>query len=175
MIHFVPDFLLPARFEGRQRRYLNECISLAVLFILCFAVNFFRNSPESGLLPGFANELRSYLHLDQICPLCGATRSFLFMCGGDIVTAAHYSFFGVFFFFGALIHLALKTAHLLKKCDKFVVKALHIIDRNSITLWGVFILWIIQLILHFTGIFSWYPLIGHKLFNFQFQVMSQML
>ena len=165
MIHFVPDFLLPARFEGRQRKYLNECISLAVLFILCLVVNFFRNSPESGLLPEFANKIRSFLHLDQICPLCGATRSFLFMCRGDIVTAAHYSFFGVFFFFGALIHLGIKSAFLLRCRNSVLLKLLNAIDRNCIILWGVFILWSIQLILHFTGIFSWYPLIGQKLFN----------
>lgn len=167
MIHFVPDFLLPAKFEGNERRYLKECISLAVLFILCILVNFFHNSPESGLLPEFISQWRFRVHGPEMCPLCGATRSFLFMCRGDIVAAAHYSFFGVFFFFGALIHLGIKSAYLLRWRKPLIFNILNAIDRHVIILWSVFILWVLQLLLHFSGIFAWYTIAGQRLFNFQ--------
>ena len=166
MIHFVPDFLLPAGVQGRDRTYLKECISLAVLFIFCFLLNYFRGEPEAGVYPDFINTFRRKIHIIEMCPLCGSTRSFLFMCRGNILMAAHYSFFGIFFFCGSWGHLICKTLFLLRFRNRFLLQLLSVLDRYVIVLWTVFILWILQISLHFSGIFSWYTVREQTLFNF---------
>lgn len=160
MLFYIPDALVPARFKGAERRFWNECASLAVL---CTAGVIYANitdHPEMGLLNFPAMEkIRLYLHGIPMCPLCGGTRSFLYMCRGEISTALHYSFFGVYFFIAAVFHCLLKFL-LLHSPRKSLLKIACYADRTSIFLIMLFSLWGLQLLLHYSGIFSWFALAG---------------
>ena len=79
------------------------------------------------------------------------------MCRGEIVTAAHYNFFAILFFFTLFIHIFLKIWVLCRgELPKFPAKVLKLIDSSSLQIILLFILWGVQLLLHFTGIFLWY-------------------
>lgn len=170
MLHFIPDRFVPAPYQGRRRIYWNECASLALLYAFAFAWAWLAvDSPAEGitgthLLPEWMTQSFTYLrrltHNPPMCPLCGGTRSVLAICRGDIITAAHYSLFGIYFFLGGLLHLALKL-YLLKtgrqpgsKMHKFLRAA----DSGWLFMGTMLILWLLQMTLHFTGIFRWHTL-----------------
>ena len=158
MIYFIPDRLIPARFSGVDRRYFNECISIALLLCLGMIWTLAGWDAADGVLPGSWKKIRELLHGGVLmCPLCGGTRSFLFMCRGEIVKAAHYNFFAIVFFFSIFFHFFLKTWVLCAgKLPAVLSAVLKFIDCDLLHIITIFVLWGIQLLLHFTGIFLWY-------------------
>ena len=161
MIHFIPDRLLTARFTGNSRRYFNECVSLAVLLCTGTIWSWFGGVPANGLLPASWEKIRLIIHGGvPMCPLCGGTRSFLLMCRGEIVMAAHYNLFGVVFFCAIFLHLFLKIWALRSgKLPALPAGILAIADNGTLMLATIFTLWGVQAILHFTGIFLWYTVL----------------
>ena len=158
MIHFIPDRVIPDRVSGIKRRYLNECISLFLVLAFGVIYSFVGGNAADGLWPKSFEKLRFLLHGGVfMCPLCGGTRSFLFMCRGEIITAAHYNFFAIVFFFSLPLHVFLKMWFLCTgKLPGFAAEILKFIDRNSLLLIIIFALWPLQLLLHYTGVFIWY-------------------
>jgi hypothetical protein len=160
LFFFLPDRLVPKRYKGVKRRYWNECASLALLFILGASLAIFVKNFENGLIPWETWEkIRFYLHNKyQMCPLCGATRSFVFMCRGALVSALHYSLFGTFFFFAGIFNLVAKFILLKFQPSSKFISFINFIDNKFSLTFLIFLCWILQLALHYTGMFAWYTI-----------------
>lgn len=92
------------------------------------------------------------------CPFCGATRSVLYMCRGNFIEAAHYSFFGIFFFIAGFFDFTVKLIYLYIYPVSWIEKKLFFFERLTFIAPLLFSLWGLQILLHFSGIFSWHLL-----------------
>lgn len=158
MLHFIPDRLIPGSICGKKRLYLNESASLFLLFSFCLLYSWGVEDIHRGIMPEWWTEnVIKYLK-GFPCPFCGATRSMLYLCRGAFSEAAHYSFFGCFFFFSGLVDMLGKLIFVFVHPASCLEKYLFIWGRFTIFTTVVFGLWGIQLLLHYTGIFTWYAL-----------------
>lgn len=159
MMHFIPDCLVPDSFSGKRRQYLKECVSLFLLFAFCAVYSYSTDDVSSGLMPDWWTKNIVPLIKPYPCPFCGGTRSFLYMFRGELAEAAHYSLFGVFFFFCGGIDMLCKFIYLFTFPSVRLEKFFSFCDGNNSFLTVVlFIFWGIQLLLHYAGVFLWYPL-----------------
>ena len=155
MIRLLPECCVPSRYQREERRYWNEAVSMLILLAAGVVYSVCAGDISFGIMPGWWEKLRLMLHGVPMCPLCGATRSFFYMCRGEWLTALHFSFFGVFFFFCAIIHGVFKALYLYCR-PALLARIFPVMDGNAIILIPLFVLWAVQLLLHYTGIFLWY-------------------
>lgn|GEM_PF-1890811 len=157
MFFFLPDCLIPRCYQGVKRRYWNECISLTLIFIFGVSCSLFMENPGDGLISGeFWNKFRILVHGPLMCPFCGASRSFVFMCRGDFLQALHYSIFGTYFFVACIFHGIAKFILLKYEPPQKFVRFIDFLDRKFPVTVLLFVIWGIQLALHYSGIFLWY-------------------
>ena len=154
MLHFSPDRFVPGRYTGNRRLYFKECASLFLLYFFAFVYAYTAKDLDSGIMPGWWNELLTYIRHFP-CPFCGATRSVLYMCRGNLIEAAHFNLFGILFFAAGLFDMTVKLIYLYICPAPWIEKKLFFVGRLTFFLSLVFSLWGIQLLLHYTGIFSW--------------------
>lgn len=156
MIFFVPQRFIPRKYTGEQRRYWNESVSCFILLSAGMIYSKFSGDIHGGLIScEWWSVLRPYLHGPPMCPLCGTLRSFIFMCRGDVLTALHYSFFGFFLFLSCILHGGLKFMLLHPNAPQALLTLARKLDRKNLFLIVLFGQWIVQLMLHYTGVFSW--------------------
>lgn len=158
MLHFIPNKIVPAEYQGVYRKYWNECVSIILLFISGSIFGLFREQIAETSVAERWVQVSFYLHGQMVCPLCGGTRSFVSLCGGDILSALHYSFFGTFIFFVLIFHFVVKFISLKKRENNKFLSVAKGIDRYETFLLPMFVFWGVQLLLHYTGIFKWYVL-----------------
>ncbi|HHT37776.1 MAG: DUF2752 domain-containing protein [Candidatus Wallacebacter cryptica] len=157
MLDLCPRFIIK-RFNAANKRYF--AYSFTLMGVAC-AAYFYIISPwaDHGWLAGFftwLGQIRTIAHFGYRCPLCGGTRSFLYMFSGNINTALHHSFFGTFLFIYLYSSLPLRWAvafgyegsvgTMLMRFDSWVEKNI---------LWLIFIGALSQLFLDYTGLFYW--------------------
>jgi hypothetical protein len=137
---------------------------MILLLAAAFICSYVKDDPANGLFPEslpsgaheWWNSVRQNIHRLP-CPFCGGTRSFLLMCRGNIVAAAHYSFFGIYFFFLLLIHIPLKYRMLKKSAPlpPIIAAFVRFTDNPWYFIGIATVMMALQLLLHYTGIFEW--------------------
>ena len=157
MMHFIPDCLVPGVFSGKRRQYLKECVSLFLFFAFCAVYSYSTDDACCGLMPDWWTKNIVPLIKPYPCPFCGGTRSFLYMFRGEFSEAAHYSFFGIFFFFFGGVDIICKMIYLFLWPAGWFEK-FFALGWNCTFLTTVLLsLWCIQLLRHAADIFQWYP------------------
>lgn len=162
MIDLVPWRVLP---KG-QKPSVQQDFIIFVSSCLCLSVGMILGVSDISMFSDieifhFFHNVRQLVHPQQFpCPFCGGTRAFLFCCEGDFFLALRYSITGFIVFWWLVLNLPLRGIVLLfpglKDRFRRIIEAL---DSSQLQIIILIFGWLIQIVLHLTGIMSWYPAI----------------
>jgi hypothetical protein len=157
MLDLCPRFITK-NLNVTNKRYFTYsltliCIAVAAYFYL------FGGMSNQGLLAdvfGWVGRIRTLSHFGYRCPLCGGTRSFIYMFSGNIKASLHHSFFGTFLFLYLYLSLPLRCAITFgheNRAGKLLVRLDSWFENNVI--WLIFLGALVQITLDYVGLFHW--------------------
>lgn len=161
MLDLVPRFLL----KTVKNESKNIAIVLTTIVVIVAALtynNFFKHQGPAffSSVAHLIGYIRDLVHGGYRCPLCGGTRSFLAMTSLDIIGALHFSILGTLIYLYLLFTLPCRMLLFFNQKNVFSSNLRTIV--NKIDNWSekrflfiVFLLFIVQYLLDYSGLFYW--------------------
>ncbi len=159
MLDLVPRLFL-SKIQSDRKNVALILTTIGIVVVAFLYTNFLQHTALIKDLSSIFSRLRALTHGKYRCPLCGGTRSFLYMSSLDLKKALHYSFLGTFLYLYIVISFPFRVIALLAPglsknfFFNFMIKSDCFWENHFLTL--VFVSSILQVTLNYLDIFPWY-------------------
>ncbi len=159
MLDLIPRFFL-SKIQSDRKNVALVLTTLGIVVGALLYTNFLQHTALAKDLSYILGRLRTLTHGKYRCPLCGGTRSFLYMSSLDLKKALHYSFLGTFLYLYTAVSFPFRVITLLApELSKnfffnLITKSDRFWENHFLTL--VFVFSILQVTLNYLDVFPWY-------------------